>query len=194
MSPEKKYIEIVWHGRGGQGAITASQLIAEAAAMEGYPGITTAPVFGAERRGAPVAAFLRIAREPIRIFSQIQNPDYAVILDPTLLPVLNLPAKLDPSTVIIINSAQTPEELGLSFFNRVGTADISSISIKHNLKAGGLPVLNTPILGSFAKTTSIVSIESVTESILRKFGHEKGAGNIEAAKEAFEETRLYEKN
>lgn len=192
MSTEKKYVETIWHGRGGQGAITASQLIAEAAGIEGYPGITTAPSFGAERRGAPVAAFLRIAEKPIRIFSQIQDPDYIVVLDSSLLPVLNLSARLKPTSVILVNSRLTPEELGLSFFNRVGTADITKISLDHDLKTSGVPILNTPILGSFVKLTSMVKLESVIEAITNKFGSKKAVGNIEAAGEAFEATRIYE--
>lgn len=192
MQKNKKYTEIIWYGRGGQGAITASQLIAEAADIEGYPGITTAPSFGAERRGAPVAAFLRLSMEPIRIFSQVTNPDYAVILDPTLLPVLNLPAKLDPSTVVLVNSTKTPDELGLSVFKRVGTADITRIALERGLKTAGVPILNTPILGSFVKLTSLLKLESVIESIKWKFGETKGKKNIEAASAAFNETRIYE--
>jgi len=192
MQKNKKYTEIIWYGRGGQGAITASQLIAEAADIEGYPGITTAPSFGAERRGAPVAAFLRLSREPIRIFSQVTNPDYAVVLDPTLLPVLNLSGKLDPSTVILVNSTKTPEELGLSIFTRVGTADITRIALDWGLKTAGVPILNTPILGSFVKLTSLLKMESVIASIISKFGETKGKKNIEAASAAFNETRIYE--
>ncbi len=192
MQKNKKYTEIIWYGRGGQGAITASQLIAEAADIEGYPGITTAPSFGAERRGAPVAAFLRLSSEPIRIFSQVTNPDYAVILDPTLLPVLNLAGRLDPSTVILVNSTKTPEELGLSIFARVGTADITRIALDCGLKTAGVPILNTPILGSFVKLTSLLKLESVIESIRSKFGEIKCKKNIEAATAAFNETRIYE--
>lgn len=192
MQKNKKYTEIIWYGRGGQGAITASQLIAEAADIEGYPGITTAPSFGAERRGAPVAAFLRLSMEPIRIFSQVTNPDYAVILDPTLLPVLNLPAKLDPSTVVLVNTTKTPEELGLSVFKKVGTADITRIALERGLKTAGVPILNTPILGSFVKLTSLLKMESVIESIKEKFGENKGKKNIEAASAAYNETRIYE--
>jgi len=192
MQKNKKYTEIIWYGRGGQGAITASQLIAEAADIEGYPGITTAPSFGAERRGAPVAAFLRLSMEPIRIFSQVTNPDYAVILDPTLLPVLNLPAKLDPSTVVLVNSTNTPDDLGLSVFKKVGTADITRIALERGLKTAGVPILNTPILGSFVKLTSLLKLESVIESIKWKFGETKGKKNIEAASAAFNETRIYE--
>lgn len=192
MLKNKKYIEIIWYGRGGQGAITASQLIAEAADIEGYAGITTAPFFGAERRGAPVAAFLRLSREPIRIFSQITAPDYAVVLDPTLLPVLNLSEKLDPSTVVLVNSKKTPEELNLAGFAKLGTADITKIALHYGLKAAGVPILNTPILGSFVKLTSLLKLESVLESITKKFGREKGKMNIDAARAAFNDTRIYE--
>jgi 2-oxoacid:acceptor oxidoreductase gamma subunit (pyruvate/2-ketoisovalerate family) len=190
---QKKYKEIIWYGRGGQGAITASQLIAEAANIEGCPGITTAPSFGAERRGAPVAAFLRLADEPIRIFSQILKPDIAVVLDPTLLPVLKLKERFDSDTIIIVNSHDTAESLGLDGFNVVGIADITKIALANDLKASGVPILNTPILGSFVKLTGLVKMESVAAAIRNKFSASAGERNVTAAMTAFEETRIHEK-
>src|SRR5271157_3138985 len=143
MPDDKKCTEVIWHGRGGQGAITASQIIAEAAYLEGYQGVTTAPSFGAERRGAAVSAFLRLSHEPIRKFSQVSNPDIIVVLDPTLLPALNLEDKMGNGAVLILNSTKTPEELYLKGYRRIGIADVTSVSLENRLTLAGVAILNT---------------------------------------------------
>ncbi len=193
MTAKKKYTEVIWFGRGGQGAITASQLIAEGAYREGYEGVTTAPSFGAERRGAPVAAFLRLSHEPIRIFSQILDPDIIVVLDPTLLPILNLREKYRDDAILILNTTHTPEELGLASFKKVGVADITRIALDNKLTLAGSAILNTPILGAFVKTTGLVTLPTVEESIMGKFSAEKAPLNIIAAQQTFEATQVYEK-
>ncbi len=192
MTKEKKYTEVIWFGRGGQGAITASQLIAEGAYQEGFAGVTTAPSFGAERRGAPVAAFLRLAHEPIRIFSQISDPDIIVVLDPTLLPILKLQEKYRSDAVIIVNSTRSPEELQLDSFKKVGVADVTRIALDNNLTIAGSAILNTPILGAFVKTTGLVSLEGVEKSISKKFSDDKALLNIAAARQTFEATKVHE--
>jgi len=191
MASEKKYIEIVWHGRGGQGAITASRLIANAAHYEGYKGITTAPSFGAERRGAPVSAFLRLAQEPLRIFSQINDPDVIVVLDPTLLSILDLERIYSTNSTLIINSTETPEKLNVSGFKKIGIADITSVALENNLTMAGVAILNTPILGAFVKTTELVSMQSVEWSIEQKFSAENAVKNIHTAKQIYESTKIY---
>lgn len=190
MSREKKYTEVIWYGRGGQGAITASQIIAEAAHTEGYRGITTAPSFGAERRGAPVAAFLRLSHEPIRIFSQIYSPDVIVILDPSLLPILNLHEKYRPETVIIINSRNRPEEMDLHHFKTVGVADVTRVARDNNLTMAGVAILNTPILGAFVKVTNLVPIDAVARAIENKFG-DKAEINIKTAHIIYDTTEIF---
>ncbi len=191
MPDKKKYIETTWYGRGGQGAITASQLVAEAAYSEGFKGITTAPSFGAERRGAPVAAFLRLSSEPIRIFSQIYDPDIVVVLDPTLLPVLDLKNKYRKDTIIIINSTKKPEELGLGYFNKIGIADITKIALENNLTQSGVAILNTPIIGAYVKVTGIIGLASVEKAIMKKFSKEKAAVNMLAAQIVHDITIVY---
>ena len=189
----KKYIEIIWYGRGGQGAITASQLIAEAAHLEGYKGITTAPSFGAERRGAPVAAFLRLAHEPIRIFSQVSDPDIIVVLDPSLLPVLKLKERYRPGATVIINSRHTPDELGLDSFAVVGTADVTHVAIENNLTMAGIAILNTPILGAFVRVTNLVSLAGVEKAVEKKFSAEKARINMLAAKIIYDSTNIHQR-
>ncbi len=191
MPDKKKYIETTWYGRGGQGAITASQLVAEAAYTEGYKGITTAPSFGAERRGAPVAAFLRLSSEPIRIFSQIYDPDIVVVLDPTLLPVLDLPSKYRKDTVIIINSTKNPEELGLGYFNKIGIADITKVALENNLTQSGVAILNTPIIGAYVKVTGIIGLASVEKAIMKKFSRDKAVINMLTAQIVHDITIVY---
>ncbi len=190
MNQNKKYTEVIWFGRGGQGAITASQLIADAAYMEGYKGVTTAPSFGAERRGAPVSAFLRLSHEPIRIFSQVTDPDVIVVLDQTLLPVLNINGKFRKDAMVIVNSTKSAAELGLDSFSKVGTADITRIAVDNNLTLAGSAILNTPILGAFVKVTNLVSLSSVERAIMKKFG-DKAAINLLTAQIIFEMTTVY---
>ncbi len=194
MPDNKKYTEVVWHGRGGQGAITASQIIAEAAYLEGYRGVTTAPSFGAERRGAAVSAFLRLSHEPIRKFSQVNNPDVIVVLDPTLLPVLNLQNGTGNGAVLILNSTKEPDELYLKGFRRIGIADVTSVSVENNLTLAGVAILNTPILGAFVKITELVSLQSVERIISRMFPGEKAERNINTARIINKTTRIYDYN
>ena len=192
MTKEKKYIEVIWHGRGGQGAITASQLIAEGAYREGFKGVTTAPSFGAERRGAPVASFLRLSQEPIRSFSNVSDPDIVVVLDPTLLPLLNLQNVYRHDATVIVNSTQTPEQIGIEKFQKVGVADVTRIALDNELTLAGSAILNTPILGAFVKTTGLVPMELVEASISSKFSAEKAPLNIAAARQTYETTKVYE--
>ncbi len=185
----KKHKEIIWFGRGGQGAITASQIVAEAAYMEGYKGITTAPSFGAERRGAPVSAFLRLSDEPIKIFSQIADPDIIVVLDPTLLSILNLKEKYKKEATLIINSTETPDEA--SYFKKVGVANVTAVALENNLTVAGSAILNTPILGAFTKTSELVSLENIKKTIYSRFSYEKGDSNFNAAEIIYNNTKIY---
>jgi 2-oxoacid:acceptor oxidoreductase gamma subunit (pyruvate/2-ketoisovalerate family) len=194
MPDDKKYTEVIWYGRGGQGAITASQIIAEAAYLEGYRGVTTAPSFGAERRGAAVSAYLRLSHEPIRKFSQVSNPDIIVVLDPTLLPSLNLEDKMGNGAVLILNSTKTPEDLYLKGYRRIGIADVTSVSVENRLTLAGVAILNTPILGAFVRITGLVSLPSVERVISRMFPGEKGERNINTARIINKTTRIYDYN
>ncbi len=191
MAEKKKYTEIIWYGRGGQGAITASQLIAEAAAIDGYEGITTAPSFGAERRGAPVAAFLRLAHEPIRIFSQISDPDVIVVLDPTLLPILDLRSRFRRDAILVLNTTKKPSDLGLDHFEKAGVADVTKVALDNGLTVAGVAILNTPILGAFVKSTGLVKMDSVEEAISERFPGAKSDLNIKTARLIYDSTTVY---
>jgi fatty-acyl-CoA synthase len=185
---ERSMLEIRWHGRGGQGAVTSSKILAQAAFLSGWPGVTAAPSFGAERRGAPVTASTRLAREPIRILSQVVRPDVVVVLDDTLLNVAHATAGLQAGGVLIVNTTRTPAELGLDGGLRVVTADVSGSAVEAGVVVGGKPMVNTAILGSIAAATSVVTLDSVEAAIADSFAPAAAEQNIRAVRLAYDRT------
>ena len=181
--------EVRIHGRGGQGGVTAAQLIAEAAYREGKYAVAF-PHFGAERRGAPVAAFVRISDEPIYLRSQIYNPDYVIVLDPVLPRMVDVTHGLKDGGCVVINTAHSPEEVGLSGC-RVATVDATSISLEVGLVVAGFPVVNTPMMGAFAGATGEVRLETILEVIRRKWPGPGGEKNVKAAQLAYERLKKW---
>ena len=181
----KKILEVRWHGRGGQGAWTASELLARAAIAEGKY-IQSFPEFGPERMGAPVTAFTRISTEPIRIHCAVYNPDIVAVLDPTLLKTVNVANGLDEEGGnIIVNTKENPAEvrkLLRSNAGKVWTVEASEIS----LKILGLPITNTAMLGAVARVTGIVSLETVEKMINERFRSDVAAKNFAVVKEAYQ--------
>lgn len=186
---EKTAYEIRWHGRGGQGAVTSAKILAEAAFHSGFAGVTSQPSFGAERRGAPITASTRLAHEPIRVLSQVTEPDIVVVLDDTLLGVANATAGLSAGGTIIVNTTRSADELGIGGDARVVTSDVTGAAQAADLIIGGQPMVSTAILGAFAAATGLISMESVEAAIGHAFSGTAAAKNIEAAKIAFECTR-----
>lgn len=181
--------EIRWHGRGGQGAITAAQILAEAAYYNHEMYITASPSFGAERRGAPITASTRISDKKIRLRSQIVSPDIVVVLDETLLRDVDVTAGLKEGGVLIVNSSKMPGELNLKGNFKVATADATKIALDLDLRAAGLLVMNTPILGAIVKATDIgITLEDVQNMIKRHFPGANGEKNAEAAKKTYDIT------
>lgn len=172
-------IEIRFHGRGGQGAVTAARLLAEASFIEGNY-CQAFPFFGAERRGAPVVAFTRINKQPIRTHEQVYNPDHVVVLDPTLVNSVDVAAGLKPNGIVVLNSKEIPENLKEI---KVAIVDATKIAIE-NL---GVPITNTTMLGALARATGVVSLDSITKVIEKRFG-KLAEKNINAARKAFEQT------
>ncbi len=190
---ESGLFEIRWHGRGGQGAVTAATLLAEAAYLyEGYAGVAAAPSFGAERRGAPVSASTRIDSQPIRRRSQVTRPDIVVVLDETLLDVVDVTEGIKPGGTVVVNTAngragdRFPESL------RIGLSDASSAAEETGLVAAGSVVVNTAILGALCRTTGLVKIENMTQAIEAKFGSKAGERNARAARMAYDRTVVRE--
>jgi len=176
--------EIRIHGRGGQGGVTAAELLARAAFKEGK-WVQAIPFFGAERRGAPVKAFARLADEPILIRSQVYNPDYVIVLDSTLLDLVDVAEGLKKDGIMIINTRKKPEEVNIKQ-GRLATVDATGIALELQLLVAGLPILNTTMLGAFARATEEVRLESVVDVIRQEWGGAAGEKNAKAAALAYE--------
>lgn len=176
-------LEVRFHGRGGQGAVTAANLLANAAFREDKD-VQSFPFFGVERRGAPVTAFTRMDNEPIRVKSQIYDPDVVVVLDETLLDVVDVTDGLVEDGKVVLNTELDPEEVGLDVDN-LYTVDATGIALDFLDR----DISNTSILGAFSKTTGYVGIESVKEAIMDNFKEDLGKKNAEAAERSFKETK-----
>ncbi|MGQ4871330.1 MAG: pyruvate ferredoxin oxidoreductase subunit gamma [Candidatus Thorarchaeota archaeon] len=178
-------IEIRWHGRGGQGGVTSAELLAKAAYYDGYKGVQAFPYFGAERRGAPVKAFTRISDEEIHVRSQIYEPDIVAVLDPGIIDIIDVTEGLKPDGKIIINTPKRPDEFSFER-GHVYTYDGTGIALKYGLLVAGLPVVNTTMLGAFAKATGLVKLETVQKVIMEKWPGKVGEKNAQGAKEAYD--------
>jgi 2-oxoacid:acceptor oxidoreductase gamma subunit (pyruvate/2-ketoisovalerate family) len=178
--------EIVIYGRGGQGAVVASRLLAIAAFKEGKY-VQSFPFFGVERRGAPVTAYTRISDMVIRKRNPINTPDYVIILDPTLVENIDITNGLKTGGSIIVNS-MSPKD-SFKFGKKFNTCvfDAVKIAVKHKLGSENAPIVNTTILGTFLKFTKEIKISSLLESINENMAI-KTEDNVEAAKEAYENT------
>ncbi len=174
-------IEIRLHGRGGQGSVTAAELLAVAAFDDGREA-QAFPAFGVERRGAPVQAFCRIDQQPIRIRTQIYEPDFVIVQDPTLMDSVNVLAGLKPTGTVLINSDRKPEELGMQTSAKVVAIPASQIAIEEL----GRPIMNTVLLGAFAGLSGMISFDAIERSIRHRFRGELGDKNVKAAKRAYD--------
>jgi len=184
----KKMMEFRWHGRGGQGAWTASELLARTALDEGKY-IQSFPEFGPERMGAPVTAFTRISAEPIRLHCPVYDPDVVVVLDDTLLKSVPVTAGLNrDDNVLIINSAKEPSALKEDLMvtkGKVWTVPATEIA----LKILGVPITNTALLGSVAKATEIVSLDGIEKTLKGRFRPDLAEKNFAVVKEAYKEAK-----
>lgn len=174
------------HGRGGQGVVTAAEMLSVAAFEEGRHA-QAFPSFGSERTGAPVVAFCRIADQEIRLREPVMEPDALIIQDPTLLHQVDVFAGLKRDGYVLINTNKTFEELGLGDFlrdwnpARLCTVSATDLSRQHV----GRPLPNVPLLGGFAAVSQIIRLESVIKAINDKFAGAVAKGNIAAATEAY---------
>ena len=180
--------EIRFHGRGGQGAVTAAELFALAAFLEGKE-VQSFPQFGVERRGAPVAAFCRIDDEPITDHSNVYQPDCVIVLDISLVKTVNVIAGLKKDGLLILNTDQPPENYRYLCSNCIATVDATSIAISKKLGSEKAPIVNTTILGAVAKATGAVKLASVLEAISQKID-KKADDNLRACEEAYEKTQI----
>lgn len=189
MIDTTQLVEIRWHGRGGQGAVTSAGLVAEAAINEGKFA-QAFPSFGPERRGAPVLAFVRISsKEPIRVRAEIEEPDIVVVLDPSLLRIVNVTSGLNESGMLIINTKKSFHDIESEFKVKQKLATIDATKIARELL--GVPIVNTAMIGALIKATGVVKLESLLEPLRHRFGH-LAERNINAMKKAYEETLVKE--
>ncbi len=172
--------EVRIHGRGGQGSVTAAELLAIAAFEDGKYS-QAFPFFGVERRGAPVTAFTRLSDEKIRLRSQIYEPDYVIVQDATLIGAVDVTAGLKPGGIVIVNSEKSTDEIGIDTKIDVRTIDATGIA----LEIFGRPIVNTTLLGAFAGATGEISIESINKSVLARFPGKVGELNVQAAEKAY---------
>ncbi len=175
--------ELRIHGRGGQGAVIASKLLATAFFLEDRS-VQSFPAFGVERRGAPVTAFLRVSDGPILLRCEVTEPDDLIVLDPTLIAAVDVTGGLKPGGSILINSERTAAgypELAARF--RVGTVNASRIAAHHELGSKTQPIVNTAILGAFAVFSKLVSLDAVCRAIESEMTSRADA-NVAAAREA----------
>jgi 2-oxoacid:acceptor oxidoreductase gamma subunit (pyruvate/2-ketoisovalerate family) len=184
----KKMLEFRWHGRGGQGAWTASELLARTALSEGKY-IQSFPEFGPERMGAPVTAFTRISDEPIRLHCSIQDPDVVVVLDNTLLKAVPVTAGINQKDdVIIVNSTEDPAAVRKAL--KVTTGKVWTVpATEIALKILGAPITNTALLGAVAKATGIVTLEGIEKTVKVRFKAELGEKNFAVIKQAYAEAK-----
>ncbi|MBC8259745.1 MAG: 2-oxoacid:acceptor oxidoreductase family protein [SAR324 cluster bacterium] len=182
--------EIRIHGRGGQGGVIASKILAVGMFIEGKE-VQAFPKFGVERRGAPIEAFLRVDMKKIMIRSEIENPNYLMVLDETLLQVLDVTVGLAENGWLLINSTKPPEYFSKLISYRIATVDASGIAVKYELGTKSTPIVNTAICGAFSKCSKMVEINSVCQAI-REEVTVKTENNIGAAREAFETTLMLE--
>ena len=180
--------EIRWHGRGGQGSVTSAEMVAMAAISEGKYA-QAFPSFGAERRGAPILAFNRVSQDPIRIRSVVNRPDIVVVLDPSLLGIMDVTSGLKESGMVIVNTRKSLGEIRTEFKIKQRLATVDAMAIAREVL--GLPIVNTAILGALVKASGIIKIESLSDPLRHRFGR-AGDKNIEACQRAYTETLVEE--
>lgn len=185
----EEVVEVRWHGRGGQGVVLASRIAAGAAFLEGKWS-QAFPFFGAERRGAPVTAFTRIGPSPIRLRSQIYEPDVLVLMDPMFLRMESAWRGVKPSAAVVVNAPQDISELPLpARVGRLAFVDATAISMDLELKVAGLPVPNSAMVGALVRGTGLFSLESA-ERAVRNVLRRAAEVNVQALRKAYESTKV----
>lgn len=181
-------VEIRFHGRGGQGAVTSAELAALAAIEEGKYG-QAFPSFGPERRGAPVQAFVRVSDAPISTRENVYEPDIVVVLDPTLLKIVNVEAGLKKGGVVVLNTSKSAEEIRKEFGIKAKLAIVDASKIA--METMRVTITNTTMLGALVKASGVVPLSGLNGPIKHRFGPiaEK---NINSCVRAFEETKVVE--
>ncbi|NLU45868.1 MAG: pyruvate synthase [Euryarchaeota archaeon] len=182
--------EICWHGRGGQGVVTANEILAEAAIYAGKY-VKAFPEFGPERMGAPIRAFARISHKPIRVHTQVYEPDIVVVIDPSLVGRVDVAKGVKEGGNILVNYPGTSEELKKAIGTSIECHAIDATKI--SMEELGRPMVNTAMLGALLKVNPIITFEELKENMVSKFegklSEEMIAKNITALERAYKEVR-----
>jgi pyruvate ferredoxin oxidoreductase gamma subunit len=175
-------LEIRIHSRGGQGGVTASKLLAQAAFLEGKYS-TAFPLYGAERRGAPITSFTRISDQEIKVSSQIYDPDIVVVLDDSIMDLVDVTVGLKDGGLLLVNTDNGKKLKDPKFEKfRIARVNVTDIALSLGLVLSGNPILNTPILGALANL-GVVKLDSAIKAIKDTFDDER---NVMAAEAAYE--------
>ncbi|GBD99498.1 pyruvate synthase subunit PorC [bacterium BMS3Abin07] len=185
-------IEIRWHGRGGQGTVTAAKVLADACLSTGK-NVQAFPEYGPERAGAPLRAYNRISSKELRLHCPVLKPNIVIIADPTLIETINVVEGAPDNAIIVVNTAKEPsetrEKIGLKASQKIYTVDATKIS----LETIGRALPNASLLGALVKVSGIVPLDILLEDIKRSFGKKFSekiiTGNLDAAKRGYEEVR-----
>jgi len=192
---ELELIKIVLLGRGGMGIVTACEIIAEAAYLSGsFIDVHAYPSFGAERRGAPVQAYVKLSRhEKVYDRAQIENPDILIVFDDSVLTQVDVDS-LEDGGIFIVNSDKNPkyfvEKFNLSSNTMVIVANISNLSLEKNLTIDGNPVINTPILGLLSKALPELQLKNLKDVVLNRMGEQLGNINFDLIEQGFKMAKL----
>jgi len=170
--------------------VVASKVLANAFFIEGKY-VQAFPAFGVERRGAPVVAFSRIDEKPILLRCEIYSPDHLIVLDNALTETIDITSGLKPGSWIIINSHKKPEDFSYAGDYRVAVVDANAIAMRHKLGSRSAPIVNTAILGAFAKSTGLVGLDPVVQAVLEAVPLNR-EGNRQATIDAYEETLIFD--
>jgi pyruvate ferredoxin oxidoreductase gamma subunit len=181
-------LEIRFHGRGGQGTVVATILLAKAFFGAGYF-VQSFPLFGVERRGAPVEAYLRINSREVRLRTNVYTPDHVVVLDRTLLQGINVTQGLKPEGWILLNSPGSPLQIERFSGYQFAYVDATRIALKHQLGTRTHPIVNTAIMGALARVLGMPPMEAIAMAIEEEIA-DRHENNIDAAKDAYQDVQL----
>lgn len=180
-------IEIRFHGRAGQGAVTLAELLAQTAIGSGKYA-QAFPSFGPERRGAPVTAFLRISDQPIRIREKVYNPNVVVVLDHTVMNVVKVDSGMKDDSVFIINTAHPVEDIRKQFGFKHKIATIDALSLA--MEVLKVPITNTVMMGALCKVCGVATVDQVREPLENRFGPGLASKNLEAFERAYQAVKV----
>ena len=186
-------IEITFHGRGGQTAITASQLLAQLAYEENFKDAIAIPIIGAERRGAPIQAFTKLSRNKIiKTYDSVTNPNYMLIFDPSLLDIPKVLETIKSGVTLLINTKNPIDTCEFPENIKIFIVDATGICIKLGFMHSSGPILNIPMLGAFGQITGFYTLDTLKKVIFSEFGKERGKKNLEVAIEAYNSVKEVE--